>query len=97
MADARGRLSGGHRLVEHRLLRLEIQAGVRDLAAVGDLDATEAMLSGELDATFQVAMRGDHASACIFGITEATERLRLELGRADLACELETSPVLDEA
>ena len=97
MADLPRRLGGGEPLVQHPLMGLEVQAGVGDLAAIGDLDAAEAVLCRELDAAPQVAVRGDHPAAHILGIAEAAERLRLELGRADLTSEIEALLMLGEA
>ena len=94
VANLCGGLGGRDALLERLGHGPEIEHRVGDLAAVRDLDATEPVLSGEIDAPLQIAVGRDHPAADVFGIAETAERLGLQLDRVDLLRDLKTLAVL---
>ena len=64
---------------------------------VGDLDATETLLPGELDTASEALVRADHPTAHILGIADAAERHRFELGRSRLSRQIQAPAVLAHA
>ena len=78
MADPARCFSRRQRLLEHRLLRAEVEARMSALAAVRNLDAAEAVLGGQVDAMLQMTVRRDHPAADILGVAETAQRLRFE-------------------
>src|SRR5690606_17289737 len=90
------RRSGRRRkaLLEGLRLRLEIEHRMRDLRAVGDLDAAESVTPRDFDAISQASICADHSGAQVFGIAKAAERRSLLFNGIGLPCQLQAALVL---
>ena len=96
MIDPARRLDRACRLVQRALELACVHQGDRGHRQARHLDPAEAVLAAQLDARPKMPACGEHAAAHVLGIAEAAQRLRLELGGAGHARQLQAALMLGQ-